>query len=104
MTHAVLTVLLFLAILFIFHGIFLLLLLRPQSKRNLAQNADEYLIIYASQSGQTESFALQTAQQLSASGYLVQCLSIEQVNATLFKRSLKILWIVSTYGEGDAPD
>jgi sulfite reductase (NADPH) flavoprotein alpha-component len=42
---------------------------------------------------------LQTAQQLSASGYLVQCLSIEQVNAALFKRSLKILWIVSTYGE-----
>lgn len=104
MTHAVLTVLIFLAILFIFHGIFLLLLLRPQSKRNLAQNSDEYLIVYASQSGQTESFALQTAQQLSVSGYLVQCLSIEQVNAALFKHGTKILWIVSTYGEGDAPD
>ena len=104
MTHAVLTVLIFLAILFIFHGIFLLLLLRPQSKRNLAQNADEYLIVYASQSGQTESFTLQTAQQLSASGYLVQCLSIQHVNAALFKRGLKVLWIVSTYGEGDAPD
>ena len=116
MTHAVLMVLIFFAILFVFHSIFLVVLWcsnsgahskpKQDSLLNLNEKRDneEYLIVYASQSGQTENYARQTVQQLSSLGHTAQAISVEYFDTAVFSKSLKILWMVSTYGEGDAPD
>ena len=104
MTHAVLIVLISLLIVLILHVIFLLVLLKSKSKEKLKQADRPILIVYASQSGQAENYAVQTAQQLSAAGHVVQLLNIADFKADLFKNDQRILWLVSTYGEGDAPD
>lgn len=104
MTHAVLIVLISLLIVLILHVIFLLVLLKSKSKEKLKQADHPILIVYASQSGQAENYAVQTAQQLSAAGHVVQTLNIADFKADLFKNDQRILWLVSTYGEGDAPD
>lgn len=104
MTHAVLVVLISLLIGLILHVIFLLVLLKSKSKEKLKQADHPILIVYASQSGQAESYAEQTAQQLLASGHNVQIFNIADFKVDLFKHYQRILWLVSTYGEGDAPD
>jgi sulfite reductase (NADPH) flavoprotein alpha-component len=104
MTHALLIVFIFLAILLILNVIFILVLLVRKSQPISGQNSDEILIVYASQSGQAENFAFKTAQQLSNLAQQIQCISIEQLDVIQLKHATKILWMVSTYGEGDSPD
>ena len=104
MTHAVLIVLISLALLFILNVIFLLVLLKPRVKFKSSQTDNGILIVYASQSGQAESYAVRTVEQLIDSGYSVQTLNIADFNADSLNNHHQVLWMVSTYGEGDAPD
>ncbi|ARU05282.1 hypothetical protein CCO03_11860 [Comamonas serinivorans] len=62
------------------------------------------LVVHGSQGGTAEQLALQTAQGLRAQGQAVRLLALNAVTpATL--TGLDQLWlVVSTYGEGDAPD
>ncbi|MFZ6645863.1 sulfite reductase subunit alpha [Undibacterium sp. TJN25] len=76
----------------------------------LGQGADRdngktaVVVAYASQTGYAEQVALQTAQALQAGGMPVQLLPLAKLDATLLAKSPRILFIVSTTGEGDAPD
>ena len=65
---------------------------------------DTIYIIYASQTGYAEHIALQTKMNLQEAHTPAILLSIAQCDASLLHRAKRILFIVSTTGEGDAPD
>ncbi|RDK05652.1 sulfite reductase subunit alpha [Cupriavidus lacunae] len=62
------------------------------------------LIAYASQTGFAEQLALQTATALQGAGMPVQLLSLADVDARRLRACRQALFVVSTTGEGDAPD
>lgn len=71
-----------------------------------AGNTDKspVLVAYASQTGQAQSIASQTAALLHAAGLPVRLRSFNEVDAALLAETRQALFIASTYGEGDAPD
>ena len=62
------------------------------------------LIAFASQSGFAAQLAQQHARQLSAQGWQPQCLPLGQVQADTLQGVRHALFLISTTGEGDAPD
>ncbi|RYF25817.1 MAG: oxidoreductase [Comamonadaceae bacterium] len=78
-----------------------------QEAAALAQARDgalPWLVAYASQTGQAEELAQETARLLHAAGEPVHLCALDAVDATLLARTQRALFIASTYGEGDAPD
>ena len=71
-----------------------------------AQKTDQETIyvVYASQTGYAEQIALQTTHSLQAVGSLAISINIAQCNQELLSNAKRILFVVSTTGEGDAPD
>lgn len=63
-----------------------------------------WLVAYASQTGQAERIAAQTAQQLKQANIAVNLLPLNQVSPADLPRYRNFLCIASTYGEGEAPD
>ncbi len=61
-------------------------------------------VAYASQTGQAEELALQTAQALHAVGVPVRLAPLGQLTLADLQQADRLLCIASTYGEGDAPD
>ncbi|MDX9768559.1 MAG: flavodoxin domain-containing protein, partial [Ectothiorhodospiraceae bacterium] len=61
-------------------------------------------VAYASQTGFAESLADEAAQALRAAGLPVRLLPLGQLGADELARTEQALFIVSTCGEGDAPD
>ncbi|WP_425917382.1 sulfite reductase subunit alpha [Acinetobacter sp. TSRC1-2] len=106
MTHSVAIVLIVFAILLLLYAVciaYLILINRKQKpKAALSQNDD--LIVFATQSGQAEHYAKQTAQQLERIGQRVSIVDIQYLTVEQLLAAHKVLWFVSTYGEGDAPD
>lgn len=103
MTSAVLYVLVTLATLLFVH-LLVLFILAYKKPRKLSVLQQDYLIVYASQSGHAENLAQQTTQQLQSIGFSVQLCNIAQLQQADLLASTQILWLVSSYGEGDAPD
>jgi sulfite reductase (NADPH) flavoprotein alpha-component len=65
-------------------------------------DATAILIAYASQTGFAEKLAVQTAQLLDAAGQVVHLESLDALGSHTFARYRRVLFIVSTTGEGDA--
>lgn len=61
-------------------------------------------VVHASQTGQAEALAEQTAQALHSAGLAVRLLPLGQLRREDLVGMERLLCIVSTYGEGDAPD
>lgn len=105
MTQAVLIVIAILAILLGLH-LFVIAWLygqQRQSKTSLQQHP-AYLVVYASQSGHAEVWAKHTAEQLRLLDDQVLVKNIQELSHDDLIQQQRILWVVSTYGEGDAPD
>lgn len=66
--------------------------------------AGTVLLAYASQSGQAQELARQAAADLSEAGLPTICLPLARIDLALLQASRQALFVVSTYGEGDAPD
>ncbi|MGH8444585.1 MAG: sulfite reductase subunit alpha [Solimonas sp.] len=66
-------------------------------------DAADFLIIHASQTGFAEQLAQQTAQALRGAGRAVTVLPLGELDAARL-RTGDALFLVSTTGEGDAPD
>ncbi|CAL4868349.1 hypothetical protein MMA231_02655 [Asticcacaulis sp. MM231] len=64
----------------------------------------DYLVLYASQTGQAEEIARNSAKALLAGGRDAQAFSIAQVTVAQLQAAKTILCVISTTGEGDAPD
>ncbi|MEJ0098255.1 MAG: sulfite reductase subunit alpha [Pseudomonadota bacterium] len=62
------------------------------------------LVAHASQTGTAEGIAVQTADALQAAGVNVVLRSLSQLDQATLQSSSEVLFIVSTYGEGDPPD
>ncbi|MET3441280.1 sulfite reductase (NADPH) flavoprotein alpha-component [Variovorax paradoxus] len=62
------------------------------------------LVLFASQTGQAEAIARQTARQLHAGGASVRVMELNALDATTLASASRALFVASTYGEGDAPD
>lgn len=67
-------------------------------------NAPAWLIGFASQSGFAEQLAWQTAGQLQAAGLPVKVRSLGSVSEEDLRQSEHALFVVSTFGDGEAPD
>jgi sulfite reductase (NADPH) flavoprotein alpha-component len=66
--------------------------------------AADWLVVYASQTGNAEYLARQTASTLSTGGLSARVLSISDLDAATLATATRALFIASTYGEGDSPD
>ncbi|KAB0326299.1 sulfite reductase subunit alpha [Janthinobacterium sp. PLB04] len=85
--------------------------LRARAKRRASDaaraalaNSPAWLVAYASQTGNAEELATQTAQSLRLAGIPVRLCALADVTAKDLQQAERALFLVSTYGEGDAPD
>ena len=85
--------------------------LRARVKRRSADaakaalaNTPAWLVAYASQTGNAEELATQTAHNLQLAGIPVRLCALADLTADELKQAERALFLVSTYGEGDAPD
>ena len=67
-------------------------------------NATPWLITYASQTGVSEQLAWRTATSLQEAHQPVTVKPIQQLTENELKTAPQILFVVSTYGTGEAPD
>nr|WP_218626396.1 sulfite reductase flavoprotein subunit alpha [Pseudomonas sp. dw_358] len=68
------------------------------------ENGPSWLIGFASQSGLAEQLAWQSAGQLQAAGLAVQVRPLASLTQSDLGRAHKALFVVSTFGDGQAPD
>lgn len=66
--------------------------------------AGGWLVGFASQSGFAEQLAWQSAGQLQAAGIPVRVEPLSRVDADSLRQARKALFVVSTFGDGEAPD
>ncbi|MDI3293176.1 sulfite reductase subunit alpha [Janthinobacterium tructae] len=85
--------------------------LRARAKRRASAaaraalaNNPAWLVAYASQTGNAEELATQTAQSLQLAGIPVRLCALAELTAMDLQQAERALFLVSTYGEGDAPD
>jgi sulfite reductase (NADPH) flavoprotein alpha-component len=71
---------------------------------NAVENREMTWVVYASQTGYAEQLAHQTTQTLTQSGMLVKLCNITQFDERQLQEAKRIIFVVSTTGEGDAPD
>ncbi len=62
------------------------------------------LVAYASQSGQAERLALESARALQQAGVPVDVRSLDQLSPSQLRQYERALIVASTFGEGEAPD
>ncbi len=84
---------------------------RQKKLHNSAQiascgDADQnhYTVIYASQTGTAQHYAEQTAALLLQTGAQVELLNIVEIDRTRLQQMSTVFFLVSSYGDGDAPD
>ncbi|WP_427999801.1 sulfite reductase subunit alpha [Acidovorax sp.] len=68
------------------------------------EGVQSLLVVYASQTGQAEELARETARLLHTAGEPVHLCALDKLDAAMLARSRRALFLASTYGEGDAPD
>ncbi|WP_179106947.1 flavodoxin domain-containing protein, partial [Variovorax sp. KK3] len=71
---------------------------------SLAGTGAPVLVLHASQTGQAETIAWQTARWLHARGAAVQVKSLNEIDLATLQAAVHALFVTSTYGEGDPPD
>src|SRR5690348_6000470 len=64
----------------------------------------DWLVVYASQTGSAEVLARRSAELLSTGGLAARAACISSLDEASLRGASRILFIASTYGEGDAPD
>lgn len=94
----------------------LLYLDRRRKKREVARSrgavsveatpagAENWLVAFASQSGFAEQLAWQSASQLQAAGHGVRVRALAQLDDSDWQGTQQALFVVSTFGDGQAPD
>lgn len=66
--------------------------------------AADWLVVHASQTGSAEFLAERTAATLALGGLDARAVCMSTVDAAQLATASRVLFICSTYGEGDAPD
>ncbi|WCM90987.1 sulfite reductase flavoprotein subunit alpha [Acidovorax sp. NCPPB 3576] len=68
------------------------------------QNADTLLVAYASQAGQAERVALQSAAALQRAGLGLAVQSLQALTPGMLTAHRRVLLVASSFGEGEPPD
>ncbi len=76
----------------------------PAAATGAADDVDEVLILWASQTGNAESFAETCRKRLAATAHKARLLPMEEAKPADLKDAGLALLIASTFGDGDAPD
>ncbi|MGW8393771.1 sulfite reductase subunit alpha [Pseudoduganella sp. HUAS MS19] len=63
-----------------------------------------WLVAYASQTGNAELLARQTGETLRVAGIANRLCDFDELDAATLQSTERVLFLVSTYGEGDPPD
>lgn len=63
-----------------------------------------WIVAHASQTGNAEQLAAHTAATLRLAGVAVRLCPLAELDAASLQAAERVLFVVSTYGEGDAPD
>ena len=71
---------------------------------NTSAEQSAWLIGFASQSGFAEQLAWQTAGQLQSAGQAVKVQALASLTETDLTQAQRALFVVSTFGDGEAPD
>lgn len=71
---------------------------------SLAGAGAPVLVLHATQTGQAETIAWQTARWLHAGGTAVRVMPLNELDLATLQGATRALFVASTYGEGDAPD
>lgn len=77
---------------------------RRPSPLPAASGAADWLIVYASQTGTGEFLAERTRDTLSTGGLNAHVTNMDALSDAQLRQAQRVLFIVSTYGEGDPPD
>jgi sulfite reductase (NADPH) flavoprotein alpha-component len=81
---------------------------RAHGKNRRSATADaaaaDWLVVHASQTGSAEHLAQRSAQLLATGGLAARAVCMSALDRERLAASPRILFIASTYGEGDAPD
>ncbi|MER7403651.1 bifunctional nitrate reductase/sulfite reductase flavoprotein subunit alpha [Streptomyces sp. NPDC000070] len=64
----------------------------------------EIVVLWASQTGNAEDFAAATAERLTATGHRTTLVGMDEADVAALARTADLLFITSTFGDGDAPD
>jgi sulfite reductase (NADPH) flavoprotein alpha-component len=68
------------------------------------RNAAKLNIIYATETGHSESIATALAENLQQQGVLVKLQSMDKLRPASLRKLTHVAFVISTHGEGDAPD
>ncbi|MDO4222955.1 MAG: PepSY domain-containing protein [Acinetobacter sp.] len=71
---------------------------------NSNATGDQWLIVYATQSGTAEQLAWQTSSSLQNAGHRTQVMAIQDISIDDLMQQRSVLMIASTFGTGEAPD
>lgn len=78
------------------------------AQKTFAQNAHaqktSWVVAYASQTGTAEHIAQLSVRQLEDAGLVSYLVSLNHLDPALLIQAAGVLFVVSTYGEGEAPD
>ncbi|WP_432117951.1 molybdopterin-dependent oxidoreductase [Streptomyces sp. bgisy032] len=64
----------------------------------------EVVVLWASQTGNAEEFASATAERLTATGHRTSLVGMDEADVKALAGTADLLFITSTFGDGDAPD
>jgi sulfite reductase (NADPH) flavoprotein alpha-component len=77
---------------------------RARASAGAGGAAGEWLVVYASQTGCAELLACRSAELLATGGLAARTACISSLDEAALRNASRILFVASTYGEGDAPD
>nr|WP_314545900.1 sulfite reductase subunit alpha [uncultured Massilia sp.] len=78
---------------------------RAQWRKRTAANAPaDWLVVYASQTGNAQYLAERSAELLATGGLSARAACISTLDLDALRGATQVLFIAATYGEGDAPD
>lgn len=77
---------------------------RASARRSVSTGTADWLVVHATQTGSAEYLAERTAETMRTGGLSVRALCMSELDAGALGSATRVLFVVSTYGEGDAPD
>jgi len=75
-----------------------------RARTRFADGAADWLVVHASQTGSAEFLAERTAATLALGGLDARAVCMSTLDGAQLAAASRVLFICSTYGEGDAPD
>lgn len=77
---------------------------RAAARGGAAGGHSDWLVVHASQTGAAEALAGQTAATLRTGGQSARAMCMSELGPDALSNAGRVLFIASTYGEGDPPD